>query len=87
MKMYNQFCRERRLPYDLLPWTPLFIPGFLRIQQLAKKQVRTNNDAAFQSNLLFDIFFMDDLLPLNCTIDFNLISHDFAIDFAIFTMW
>ena len=24
---------------------------------------------------------------MNCTIDFQLISLDFAIDFAIFTMW
>ena len=27
------------------------------------------------------------MFPLNCTIDFQLISLDFAIDFAIFTMW
>ena len=26
-------------------------------------------------------------VSLNCTIDFQLISLDFAVDFAIFTMW
>ena len=53
------------------------------------KQVRTNNDAAFLCNFLFNIFFnfIDNLFPLNCTIDFKLISHDFAIDFAMFTIW
>ena len=30
---------------------------------------------------------MDDLFQLSCTIDFKLISLDFAIDFAIFAMW
>ena len=40
-----------------------------------KKQVCTNNDAAFLCNFLFNIFF------------YSLISLDFAIDFAIFPMW
>ena len=54
-----------------------------------EKQVRANNDAAFQCNFLFNILFhfMDDLFLLNCTIDFELISLDFAMDFEIFTMW
>ena len=30
---------------------------------------------------------MDGLFLWNCTIDFELILLDFAIDFAIFTMW
>ena len=53
-----------------------------------KEQVRTNNDAAFQCNFLFNMFyyFIDDLFPWNCAIDFKLILLDFAIDFAICTM-
>ena len=30
---------------------------------------------------------MDDKFPWNCTIEFPLISPDFVINFAIFTMW
>ena len=30
---------------------------------------------------------MKNLFPLNFTIDFKLITLDFAIDFAIFTTW
>ena len=54
-----------------------------------REQVRSNNDAAFLCNFLFNIFFhfMDDLFPWNRTIDFKLTLLDFAIDFAIFTMW
>ena len=54
-----------------------------------KKQVCTNNDAAFQCNFLFNIFSFYEcyLFPLNCALDFQFISLDFAIDFAIFTIW
>ena len=51
-------------------------------QQNLPEQVCTNNDAAFQCNFLFNIF-----LILWVIFDFQLISIDFAIDFAIFTMW
>ena len=49
----------------------------------AKKQVRTNNDAAFQCNFHFNIFF---ILWITCTIDFKFILLDFAKKFAIFIM-
>ena len=52
-------------------------------------QVCTNNDAAFQCIFLFNIFFyfVDVMFPFYCTINFQLISLDFVIDFAIFTLW
>ena len=40
-----------------------------------------------QYSFQYFFHFMDDLFPWSCTIDFKLISLDFAIDFAIFTMW
>ena len=48
--------------------------------KIFKKQVRTNNDAAFQCNILFNMFFILLMISflLNCTIDFQLISLDFA---------
>ena len=50
--------------------------------QQFNKQVLSNKDAAFQCNFLFNIFFhsMDNLFT------FKLISLDFSIDFANFTM-
>ena len=55
---------------------------------LQNKFVRTTMrlfNAIFFS--IFFSFYWCYLFPLNCTIDFQLISLDFAIDFAIFTMW
>ena len=49
-----------------------------------------NNDAAFQCIFLFNIFFSlygYYLFPLNWIIDSQLISLNFALDFAILLMW
>ena len=42
---------------------------------------------SMQFSFQYFFHFMDGLFPWNCTIDFKLILLDFAIDFAIFTMW
>ena len=55
---------------------------------LDNKFVRTTMrlfNAIFVS--IFFLFYGWCLFPLNCSIDFQLISLDFSIDFAIFTMW
>ena len=48
---------------------------------LRQKQVCTNNDAAFPCNFLFNIFF---ILWMSSV---SIVQIDFAIDFAIFTIW
>ena len=60
------------------------------LMKKSEKQVRRNNDAAFQRIFLFNtfcLFYGCYLCPFDCPIDWQLLSHDSAIDFAIFTMW
>ena len=61
----------------------------MTVNSQREKQVRTNNDAAFQCNFLFNILLIFGwyLFPLICAIEFQLILLDFAIDPAVFTMW
>ena len=52
-----------------------------------KKQVRTNNNAAFQCNFLFNILFILRMLSVSIGLFLQLISLEFVIGSVIFTMW
>ena len=87
-------CYQMSRPIDFIPASPtahrnLTITNCVSGEPLSIKQVRTNNEAAFQCHFIFNIFSFYEcyLFPLNGKIDFQLMSLDFAIDFAILTMW
>ena len=70
--------------------TQHFMVSSWLLSSLPMKQVCTNNNAAFQCNFLFNIFFFI-LWMFSVSIElFHQIAIDFtgfAVDFAIFTMW